>query len=77
MKVRFTIPPDLRYYNEYAITVPPEMEMDAIPQKGDVVVILVEPGHPERVGLRVKRIYWELTDPENPFVMVDLGDIAR
>lgn len=77
MIVRFTVPPDCRYYNEYAVAVPPEMEMNAIPRKGDVVVIPVEPGYPQKVGLRVKRIYWELTDSDNPFVMVDLGEIVR
>ena len=77
MKVRFSVPTDLRYYGEYAITVPPEMELSAIPQAGDTAVILVEPGYQQKVGLIVKETYWELTDPEEPFVMVVLGEIKR
>jgi hypothetical protein len=77
IEVRFTVPPDLRYYSEYAIATPPEMQMDTVPRIGDTVVILMTPGLPQRVGLIVKDVYWEITDPEDPYVMVILGEMSR
>ena len=76
IEVRFTVPPDLRYYSEYAIATPPEMQMDTVPRIGDTVVIPVEPGYPQKVGLIVKDVYWEITDPDDPYVMVILGKVA-
>lgn len=77
MIVKFAVPPDFRYYNEYAVTQPPAMEIDAVPRVGDTVVLLVTPGHPQKVGFIVKDVYWEITDPEEPFVMVTLGEMSR
>jgi len=77
MIVRFTVPPDFRNYDECAVMQPPEMKMNAVPRVGDTVVVLLMPGHPQKVGFIVKDVYWEITDPEKPFVMVTLGEMKR